>query len=285
MNDIRLEVGMADNLKVKALVRIAGEGAFRCLIRLWLWARDASPTGDVSKFSPEEIEDVSGWAGEPGAFFAALTVPYAVGKSAWIDPDGRLHDWEQHQSWACGHETRRQGARKAANAKWARLNANPVKPGNEPESCGTDAGRMRGASNPQCGTDAGRNAPLLSSPILSSPNQDQDQNQKIGASAPRKFVKPTVEEVQAYCQLKGYTFDPVYFWNFYESKGWMVGKSPMKNWHGACATFQANQKNYGPKETTSRARIGDHGDDFNPATSEANQRKIAELMARGKKDG
>ena len=27
------------------------------------------------------------------------------------------------------------------------------------------------------------------------------------------------------------------FWNFYESKGWMVGKNPMKNWHSAAANW------------------------------------------------
>lgn len=52
------------------------------------------------------------------------------------------------------------------------------------------------------------------------------------------FKKPTVEEVRAYVLVKGYTVDAENFVNFYESKGWMIGKNKMKNWRAAVATWQ-----------------------------------------------
>jgi len=55
----------------------------------------------------------------------------------------------------------------------------------------------------------------------------------------KSFKKPTVEEVTAYAKVKHSMSDhqaksfAEYFWNFYESKGWLVGKSAMKNWESA----------------------------------------------------
>ena len=61
----------------------------------------------------------------------------------------------------------------------------------------------------------------------------------------RVFSKPTIEELQSYISEKGYHFDAQAFWNFYESKGWMVGKNHMKNWKAACATWEGKRKQTG----------------------------------------
>ena len=51
------------------------------------------------------------------------------------------------------------------------------------------------------------------------------------------FVPPTIEEVKGYCQEKGYDVDPEQFVDFYQSKGWKIGKSPMKDWQAAVRTW------------------------------------------------
>ena len=56
------------------------------------------------------------------------------------------------------------------------------------------------------------------------------------------FVKPTIEQVEAYITEKGYHFDAEQFWNHYESVGWMIGKNHMKDWHCACATWEGRRK-------------------------------------------
>lgn len=61
--------------------------------------------------------------------------------------------------------------------------------------------------------------------------------------SPKRFVKPTVHEVGIYLQEKGIRdIDPETFWNFYESKGWKVGSTPMKNWHAAVATWKKRRE-------------------------------------------
>ena len=55
-----------------------------------------------------------------------------------------------------------------------------------------------------------------------------------------KFTPPTVEQVRDYCDGRGpeyQSIDPEEFVAFYQSKGWMVGKSPMKDWHAALVTW------------------------------------------------
>ena len=52
-----------------------------------------------------------------------------------------------------------------------------------------------------------------------------------------KNVPPTIEEVRAYCLEKGYDVDPEQFVDFYQSKGWKIGKSPMKDWEAAIRTW------------------------------------------------
>lgn len=64
--------------------------------------------------------------------------------------------------------------------------------------------------------------------------------------ANRRFIKPTVEEVRAYISEKNYPIDAEQFWNFYEAKGWMIGKSPMKNWKSCIATWLKNGRSNSP---------------------------------------
>ena len=56
-----------------------------------------------------------------------------------------------------------------------------------------------------------------------------------------KFIKPTVEEIKAYCQERKNSIDAEYFFDHYESKGWKVGKNPMKDWKAAVRNWERNE--------------------------------------------
>lgn len=56
------------------------------------------------------------------------------------------------------------------------------------------------------------------------------------ANAPR-FTPPTVDDVAWYSEQSGHLIDPAQFVDFYESKGWLVGKSKMKDWKAAVRTW------------------------------------------------
>lgn len=60
------------------------------------------------------------------------------------------------------------------------------------------------------------------------------------------FKKPTIDEVRKYCNSTCSNVNPDEFWNFYESKGWLIGKTPMKNWHSALATWERRRTNTRP---------------------------------------
>ena len=75
------------------------------------------------------------------------------------------------------------------------------------------------------------------------------------ARARERFVKPTLDEVAAHVRAKGYTFDPLSFWNYYESNGWKVGRNTMKSWTSACVTWQRKE---GKAQTVAPEEPGDN---------------------------
>lgn len=56
------------------------------------------------------------------------------------------------------------------------------------------------------------------------------------------FVPPTVDEVRAYCYERNNGIDAQKFVDYYQSKGWVVGKSKMKDWRACVRTWEGNQK-------------------------------------------
>lgn len=60
------------------------------------------------------------------------------------------------------------------------------------------------------------------------------------------FSPPTEEEVAQYCRERNNGVDASSFVNFYASKGWVVGKSPMKDWKAAVRTWE-RRDGCGPK--------------------------------------
>ena len=57
----------------------------------------------------------------------------------------------------------------------------------------------------------------------------------------KTFSPPTVEEVAAYCAERNNSVDAQTFVDFYASKGWYVGKNPMKDWKAAVRTWERNR--------------------------------------------
>ena len=52
------------------------------------------------------------------------------------------------------------------------------------------------------------------------------------------FLKPSVEEIRAYCQERKSQVDAQQFFDFYESKGWMVGRNKMRDWKACVRTWR-----------------------------------------------
>ena len=72
-----------------------------------------------------------------------------------------------------------------------------------------------------------------------------DINNTLSNKGKAKFQKPSLEEIRLYCQERNNSVEPEKFFDFYESKGWVVGKSPMKDWKAAVRTWEQR----GPETT------------------------------------
>lgn len=65
----------------------------------------------------------------------------------------------------------------------------------------------------------------------------------------KRFVIPTPEEVQAYCDERKNGILGQQFCDFYSSKGWKIGKEPMKDWKAAVRTWEMRRKDQSPSIT------------------------------------
>ena len=58
----------------------------------------------------------------------------------------------------------------------------------------------------------------------------------------KPFNKPTILEVQNYCSERNNNIEAEAFIDFYESKGWFVGKNKMKDWKACVRTWEMRNK-------------------------------------------
>ena len=73
-------------------------------------------------------------------------------------------------------------------------------------------------------------------------NEYDNDNDLLKENTKRKvFSTPTVDDVRAYCLERNNKVDPQQFVDFYESKGWMIGKNKMKDWKAAVRTWERSE--------------------------------------------
>lgn len=68
------------------------------------------------------------------------------------------------------------------------------------------------------------------------------KGESVRGEKARRFIPPSVEEVEQYCIERSNNIDAQSFIDFYESKGWMIGKNKMKDWKAAVRTWERSRK-------------------------------------------
>lgn len=58
----------------------------------------------------------------------------------------------------------------------------------------------------------------------------------------KRFVKPTVEEIRAYCIERNNNIDAERFFDYYEANGWKVSGNAMKDWKATVRNWERNEK-------------------------------------------
>lgn len=108
-------------------------------------------------------------------------------------------------------------------------------------------------------TERGENRERCKPSVVKSPyKQITNNNKELNITndsleqkgLPKKFTPPTVDEVRTYCQERGNSVDPEAFCDFYTSKGWKVGKNPMKDWKAAVRTWEKRDRRPKPIKTS-----------------------------------
>lgn len=77
-----------------------------------------------------------------------------------------------------------------------------------------------------------------------------------------RFTKPTVDEIRAYCLERKNNVDPQNFYDFYEAKGWMVGKNHMKDWRASVRTWEKSSSKGKPASNLSLIADGSDRDKY-----------------------
>lgn len=68
----------------------------------------------------------------------------------------------------------------------------------------------------------------------------------------KRFQKPTPQKVTEYASEIGFQLDGEAFFDFYESKGWKIGQTPMKCWKAAVRTWKRRQTEDGKLKASPR---------------------------------
>ena len=72
------------------------------------------------------------------------------------------------------------------------------------------------------------------------------------------FTIPTISEVENYCIERKNTIEVESFINFYDSKGWMVGKNKMKDWRACVRTWEMRDKKKPMKTSKIDSQINEY---------------------------
>ena len=96
----------------------------------------------------------------------------------------------------------------------------------------------------------GDNVPLLSPKCPTEKEIDKEKDteeEKEDIKPLKRFTKPTIEDVQAYCQERNNNVDAQKWYDYYSANGWRVGKNPMKDWKAAIRTWERGDSSGKPK--------------------------------------
>ena len=107
-------------------------------------------------------------------------------------------------------------------------------------------------------------------------DKDKDDDKKGNGAREARFTPPSIEEVAAYCQERGNGVDASRFVDFYSSKGWMVGKTKMKDWQAAVRNWERSSDAKATPAKKPGYNVQHHDGDLSDLQKAAIQRMLEE---------
>jgi hypothetical protein len=108
---IRVKTGFYTHRKTAKLRTLIGDDAFWIPPRLWAYAAESQPDGDLSGYSSEELAMLLGCSKHAPSMLQALK------DCGFVDSQGLIHDWTEHNGY---HTTFADRARKASAVRWGK---------------------------------------------------------------------------------------------------------------------------------------------------------------------
>lgn len=108
---IRVKTRFYCHRKTVKLRAKIGNDAFWIPPRLWAYAAENQPDGDFSQYTSEELAD------HLGCLKYATSILQALKDCGFIDENGMIHDWDEHNGY---HKTFAARAKTAAAARWGK---------------------------------------------------------------------------------------------------------------------------------------------------------------------
>lgn len=211
-------------LQFAASLEVSENEAIGIIHKLWWWALDYAEDGDIGKYPLGAISMACGYH-DPDRFMDALI------SAGFVDVVGEhtlIHDWWDY----AGKFFRARYGRKKSSLQRLREHMRDLYSSETEEF-------PQGQPDKDPDPDPKQEPEQEPEPEQKEPKQ-QEQPKPATETKPKstRFVKPTLSEVTAYCTERKNGIDPQQFLDYYESKGWMIGKNKMKNWKAAIRTWE-----------------------------------------------
>lgn len=116
---VRVMTGFYSHRKTVRLKLKIGSDAYWIPPKLWAFCAENQPDGDISAYSSEEIAE------SLGCLIHATSIKQALTECGFVDKNGTIHDWAEHNGY---HDRFANRAKKAAEARWAKKRENPPTP-------------------------------------------------------------------------------------------------------------------------------------------------------------
>jgi len=187
----------------------------------WWGALNYASDGSLSALNDEEIAILAGWDGEAAVFVGALHRADFIDK---VDDGYIIHDWGDYAGRLVdGRERKREQDRERSKSYRDRQKQ-------QHHATVTHDDNSRHAAVTQ----------------VEKSREDKSRVEKLsGADAPKKaspkFTPPTLDEVRVYCQARGSNVDPVRFYDYFNTSGWVDSKgNKVRNWKQKIITWEAS---------------------------------------------
>lgn len=130
------------------------------------------------------------------------------------------------------------------NSKSARTRGSKGgRPKGKPEVFEPEKPEVSGNAKPEVSATAKPEVSAVAAKTESQTNTSQykpiQTNKEEGGSR-KRFTPPTPEEVAAYAEERGESIDAHRFCDYHASRGWVVGRNPMRDWRAAVRTWLRN---------------------------------------------